>query len=445
MYLDDSGSNVISNSVIYNNSAGGIHIYSNSNVLNNNSISNNSVSIGDELFGIFIYGANNTNLSNNTISSSVIGLNLRSANNTTVVSDRYFNNSNNSILFNASLINSNMSVNLTSVVFDSPSGALSGYSNISLVDVVVDSSIYSLNWSSSPGTSPTGSTSPSNQYLSISNSTELVSIDSLTFHYVPGDVNQESTLGLWRYSSGSWTEVNATLNTASNLVNASALSSFGTFALFEDEFSPSSSSSSSDRTPSYSVSHDSDCPNSLTLSRGGSVSSDVFVAIVQNGFTIASGRTDSRGRFSYNVSSIDQIYVRLGSSTYFGPYSPSVCRSSETTVQNTTAQNESIPSETQEPQISDSDDSSTPVSSGISTQTNTSTQNSTSPDSRPTNQGSSAGNSQNPSTGSQSTNSSGAAASSQNNGGAAFGLLGVGIVLLLILGAGAYWFFARRR
>lgn len=162
MYMSDSGSNVITNNLMYNNSGGGIYLYSDLNVLNNNSISNNSLDYGDELSGILVYGANDTNLSNNTISSSVIGLNLVSANNTVVTSDRYFNNSNNSILFNASLINSNMSVNLTSVILDSPSGSISDYSNISLSDVVVNSTIYSLNWSSSPATSPTGSTSPSN-------------------------------------------------------------------------------------------------------------------------------------------------------------------------------------------------------------------------------------------------------------------------------------------
>jgi len=402
---------------------------------------------------ITVTRSNNTTISDSTLFSNLnygIAVN-NSSNSTKFVNIRTYNNS---LDLKVNLNTSGVDLNLTNFAFDNPSGVSANVSNISLYLVTSSSDTrFSLNWSGDPsgGSLPSSRTSISNKYVNLSNNTSI-SLSSFVFNYA-SEPTDESALEIWSFNGSSWSQASSTVSTSLNTVTISSLSTSGILGLFEGpsssssgSSSSSSSSSSSDRTPSYSVSHDSDCPNILTIRRGGSVSSDVFVAIVQNGFEVSSGRTDSRGRFSYNSSSTDPIYVRLGSSTYFGPYSPSICRSSETTVQNTTVQNESIEPEIQEPQVDDSDDdSSTPISSGTSTQTNTSTQNSTSPDSRPTNQGSSAGSSQSSSTGSQSTNSSGATATSQNNNGAAFGLLGVGIVLLLILGAGAYWFFARRR
>ncbi len=104
--------------------------------------------------------------------------------------------------------------------------------------------------------------------------------------------------------------------------------------VLSEESSPSSepvsSSGSSDDEDPIRVSHTSNCTtNEVLVQLGSQVLENEFVAIEQNGLVVFLGRTNEHGRFYYSLSG-NPVRVRVGSSSYFGPFDlSSFCNSSE--------------------------------------------------------------------------------------------------------------------
>jgi parallel beta-helix repeat protein len=109
----------------------------------------------------------------------------------------------------------------------------SDYPNVTIIDVLEASTLYTIRQAASPSTSyPGGLTAVQDRVINITNITGSPTIDTLTIAWGTLEESRysESTFDLWRYLT-SWVDLNATANTTSNTANYSSVVTQGAYGI----------------------------------------------------------------------------------------------------------------------------------------------------------------------------------------------------------------------
>lgn len=350
-----SESNIwIINNTIENNSVAAVELLSQLTMLivRNNTIKNNPIGISANISTqalnfangtivqntiensteVAIYANHNiTNVTNNTITKSGLGMII--ANTTTAIlnSNHYFNNTNDLLINNSAT----SSVNATNETFDNPNGDLANFSSIDFYHAPSSNEVFRIDWKTNDTGNPNSATSVANKYINITNISATFTINSITFNYDAADETNEANFTVFRYNLGTWTQVSTTLNTTGNKATITSITNPGVYALFEysPQSSPQASTSGSngDERILYQITHESECGNNtVRISANRAEEANVYVFVIQNDQTIAEGLTNENGEFRYYLNEAGQIQIRLGSSSFFGPFTLNYCQNNQT-------------------------------------------------------------------------------------------------------------------
>jgi parallel beta-helix repeat protein len=422
---------IVGNNIIKNNPIG-ISANISTEALNfaNGTIQQNTIENSTEI-GIYA-NYNLTNITNNSITKSGLGMII--ANSTTAIlnSNHYFNNTNDLLINNSATA----TVNATNETFDNPNGDFAHFSSIDFYHAPSSNEAFGIDWEENGTLAPTSATSVANKYTNITNISATFTINSITFNYDSADETNEANFTVFKYASGTWTQVSTTVNATSNKATITSITSPGVYALFE--YSPeaespttqtSASGSNGDERTTYQIIQESECGNNTVIlrSRNGQTQG-VHIFIIQNGQIIRDGITDERGEFRYQLNEAAQIQIRMGSSSFFGPFAIEYCQNNQTQDQNQTMpqiieevneqQEESINSEV--PQRTELPDQVRETESVKSNSTSTAAQNQNRADNTQEAQGNSKNTPIN-------------------------WPVGIILVLILIAGVGVYYFFIRKK
>ncbi len=282
----------------------------------NTSILGGNIS-GSLIDGIFVNQSANTTINQTLVSGSfVTGANVLTAPDSTILDSVRFYNNPLDLRVNHSGAAAAATLLLSNVIFDSASGSLQNYSNVSLYDQLSISEEYTMNWSEVPASLPNETFSFQNTYLNITNLSS-VSIDSLNLSWLESDLGSynESRFVLYKYNSSGWFPLSSSPETSLNRIGTSSLSSFSVFAILQNNStisssSPSSSPSGGGSSTPVSSRYDFDarytCLEGLRLSventRGVRVSS-TFSVFDSDFNELDSGSSDSDGYYYYSGAS----------------------------------------------------------------------------------------------------------------------------------------------
>lgn len=234
-------------------------------------VTDNLADLNRNGFEIYTFQSFLTN--NSAISNTENGLSVQSANESIIYS-MYFSDNTVDLFMNESL-GDLYSVDFSSLVFDSPTGGYTNYTNISFEDSVDANTSYEFFWSATPSSLPSGYTSFNNMYLNITNLTENVSIDTISWFWLDSQSSglNESRLRLFDYNGSTWADTSATLNDSANYLSLTNLSSFSTFGVFSQNIAPATSPGGRPNSPlTMSGSMSSSCSvNQFTMSADGPI------------------------------------------------------------------------------------------------------------------------------------------------------------------------------
>ncbi len=188
---------------------------------------------GNGTIGVELQDSDDTLLSAGVVANSTTyGIQIVDSNNTVITAGRTYNN--NPDLMAGDSLPAPALLSLSSI-FDSPSGTMANYTNLSITDNVENGTAYSVNWSSSAPTLPLPPSyfSFGQKFLNITNLTGGVSIDSAVWHWQDNEsgAGNQTAFQLWDFSSGSWSLVNNTPDTSANTLSLTNLNSFSVFAI----------------------------------------------------------------------------------------------------------------------------------------------------------------------------------------------------------------------
>ena len=227
-YLGSSWGNTLINNTATGHDSGetsgivlqGYYYYS-ENTLANNTLCNNAA-------GIFISGDDDNVLEGNTFcNNSYYGVIMSQSSGNSFTNDHLYNNG---VDFSVGYDGIG-TLSISGMVFDNPTGSFAAFTNLSLDDTL-DNEGYALDHASSPGLTPAGQESFRNKYLNISAPSGAASIDSLTWHWTDAESSgyTESSFDVWKHN-GTWTDLNATLDTGADTLSLTNVSNFSIFAI----------------------------------------------------------------------------------------------------------------------------------------------------------------------------------------------------------------------
>ncbi len=201
--------------------------------------SNNGNLTGDNASGRYGFELNNSNstqLSNNAaFNSSNIGLLIFNSNQIVVQGMHFSNNSPDMEVLDNS--GSPMVSNFSSLIFDNPLGNMQNYTNLSINTTLGNNTqSYSVNWSGAPATPPFGYEPFAQEFVSISITpgSNPLSINSIVWSWTDtgSSGHNESTFGLWKYSSG-WVLLNGTPDTTADILGLRNMNPASVYGILE--------------------------------------------------------------------------------------------------------------------------------------------------------------------------------------------------------------------
>lgn len=292
-----------------------------------------------------------------------------------------------------------------------------------------------IDWKTNDTGNPNSATSVANKYINITNISATFTINSITFNYDAADETNEANFTVFRYSLGTWTQVSTTLNATGNKATITSITNPGVYALFE--YSPqsnpqaSTSGSNGDERIRYRITHESECGNNTVIlgSQNGQIQG-VRIFIIENDQIIREGTTDERGEFRYQLNEEAQIQIRIGSSSFFGPFAINHCQNNQTQYRE---QNQTTPQiigerneqQNEENRILDEPQKKTELPDQVQ-------------ETKPTKSNSTTTAAQNQDRSDNTQETQGRSKNAQID-------WPLGIIVILILGAGVYYFFIRKK
>ncbi|MBN2122527.1 right-handed parallel beta-helix repeat-containing protein [Candidatus Micrarchaeota archaeon] len=274
IYLWPAHSNNITGNDIFNHSDESIFIYSSDyNLLENNTMRNNSygayiddcyystltnnTAYGNDLYGFYLYGATQTNMTNNTAYDNLRGFYFRSESGDIIVNSTAYGNTeagiylrqSDSTISNSTIYNNTNGLylygpsnphlydfafynnyydlylnapgsteyNASNLTFLNPQGEYVNYTSIDIYDHT-DSKQYSINWSATPSTAPTGKTSFANRHINISYQSGTPFIAQISWRWTDYEATNydETIFELWKFNGTEWSLLNNTPDSSSN-------------------------------------------------------------------------------------------------------------------------------------------------------------------------------------------------------------------------------------
>ncbi len=174
---------------------------------------------------------NTTFINDNSHNNSDAGILSYYSDNLTFINDTLYGNGNYGVLLyapseamfsgehiynNSFQINdfggSPISLNMTGVIFDNPSGSFQNYTNLSINDTLAVGDSYSINWTSNSSALPAGNISFRQKFVNISTVGGTPSIDSLVWSWTTSEASGFTQVALWKYNSSGWYQLNNTPN-----------------------------------------------------------------------------------------------------------------------------------------------------------------------------------------------------------------------------------------
>jgi len=296
----DSSNIAVQRNFVSNNSQYGIGLLSSTgNFVKSNSIINNS------MYGIYVdrgvtnqssgIPSDNNRFSNNEINNQRTGYGFYIKNSTdnALENDHFFRN-NFDFFINAT---KPINIKLIKENFDAPEGKYENNTMLSINDTLKAVDSYSIRWAQNSTTTkiPAG-TFTLKKFVNMTTSYPYLEIDSITWHWTDKDVQDadEKSIQLWSYNN-TWNLENFTLNTTTNSLNISNVNA-SFYGLVYATPRPSDC-----RYVSISINFTPACDgNNVVVSAGGSLLSLANVTVIREGGIIASGLTDSVGKFTFN-------------------------------------------------------------------------------------------------------------------------------------------------
>lgn len=255
-FLYESHDNVIVGNTARDNDRNGIYLYlgSNNSLTNNTARDNQHHGImlsscsettltgndvhDNSLHGLYVYLSPDSRLSANTVySNSLMGTHLYESTGSILQDEHYYNND---VDFkaNASL---SMTMAISGLIIDNPSGNLEDYSNISIVDAIEPDSAYLITWASQPGSLPHPLISFEDKYLDITSTHGSVSIDSLTWHWLDSEAGgyyRESEFQAWQHDGSGWAKLDGVLDVNANTLTVSNLDPASIYGILQNRSVP---------------------------------------------------------------------------------------------------------------------------------------------------------------------------------------------------------------
>ncbi|MFN7990890.1 MAG: right-handed parallel beta-helix repeat-containing protein [Candidatus Micrarchaeia archaeon] len=289
--INESGSIPSTNNISFNGGDGITVDGVNGSIYEMNNITGNvghGMNITRSFGSIFIW--------NNVSGHAIAGVYVFDSNGTQIIGDRYYGNAPDLLIESA--FGNPFTIFLDGVIFDSPSGGLTNYTNVSVNDSVELDSSYLMSWNAQPAPMPGPAVvSFAGKFLNISKAFGSPVVDSIAFNWLDSEIGSsaEANFKLWKYNGTNWSTLNSTPNTAENTLSQFNISSFSTYAILEDIIIPSGGGGggAGGSTPSLSVSFN-QSTGVATVTSGGS---PVPGAVVKdNGSDI--GTTDGSGQIT---------------------------------------------------------------------------------------------------------------------------------------------------
>jgi parallel beta-helix repeat protein len=236
IYLQNAARNRFIGNAVFNNTVGfWLDLSSDNNSFMNNSAYNNS----QDGFRLNLFTTLNmgNNLSNNEIYNNAnYGVNVMNSNRTFLSGDHFYNNGIDLFINHTT---AQRVFNLSSVIFDSPPGNFTNYTNISVNDSsgTGTNNRYYFMWSSQPAALPPARTSFAGKFLTITRVSGANTLDRVAWHWLDSELNgtnDESRFMLYQYYGGWSSALNSSPDTSSNTLSLSSYNPNGIYGILED-------------------------------------------------------------------------------------------------------------------------------------------------------------------------------------------------------------------
>ncbi|MBD3210059.1 hypothetical protein GF318_01635, partial [Candidatus Micrarchaeota archaeon] len=309
-----SANNTFTNNTVYENSNGFAVINDSSgNLFEDNTVRDH---LG---MGFGIVNSSDNMLLNNEVFENSRGVWAMDSNNTRMEGDHLYNNTVDFWAENAPGSGLPFQVDLDTVVFDSPEGNLTNFTNLSLYDVHEPQTGFLVSWAAEPAALPVNRISFEEKYINISRRgpAENVSLDNVVWHWTDAEAAayNENYLQLFEYN-GSWNLVNASPDAGANTLSLSNAENFSIFAILQ--YTPDDDDDEDDFDGDLTVHVTTSCEgNVVEVLDGGAVSNaDVTVTNQDTLAVVATGTTNSSGEFFFDGCSFEaRVYVNKGGYT----------------------------------------------------------------------------------------------------------------------------------
>ena len=200
-------------------------------VSRNGSFTNNTAE-GNAGYGFYIDSSNTNFLSGNIMAGNNVGVHVSRSDATYLSGDHFYDNA---LDFDASAIFA-VQLNLSDVIFDSPTGNFQNFTNLTLDDALAGGEEYTINWNAEPAALPGNLTSVNGTYANITTVSGSVSLDTVQWRYYDSQIGglNESRFEIWKYNASGWANAHATLDTGANTLTLTGLVPGSTYSLLED-------------------------------------------------------------------------------------------------------------------------------------------------------------------------------------------------------------------
>jgi parallel beta-helix repeat protein len=223
------------------------------------SVTNSAINGSDTLYndGFVAYYADGATVANVSSSGNYVGFDVETSDAGTYSNDSAAGNSNAGMLLHSSdqslvqgqylsgndpdvliqnSLGSPITLNLSGLVFDNPSGGTVNYTTLSINDSVSHGEKYSISWASNPSALPSGYPSFDQKFVNISTISGSVSIDSIVWSWTGAEAagHGEARFSLWKYNSSGWTMLNNTPDAGAHTLGLTGLDPASDYGILEN-------------------------------------------------------------------------------------------------------------------------------------------------------------------------------------------------------------------
>jgi hypothetical protein len=202
----------------------------------NSTFINNTVSSPFYSYGFFFTTSSAITMVNNTVNGTSAGnVYILNTTGTRITGDHYWGYA--QLINITSASSPPLTINMTGVAIDSPSGNYSNYTLISLNDACGTNESFAISWSNGASPLPGNRLSFAKKYVYITGNT---SIDSISWSWLNSELGnyKERSFELWRYNASGWALLNSTPDTSGNNLSLTDLAPGSVYGILANNSCP---------------------------------------------------------------------------------------------------------------------------------------------------------------------------------------------------------------